>query len=125
MPILPATTWTSSSTAQSLNSGDVANGASDTINTIGANDLLDISDSLADLLKVNGAALGDDTADVTLTDTLVAGSTNIAFDNATDTLMIDATGDGLADFTIHLTGVASVTYQGLAGQSQFTFTLDT
>jgi Ca2+-binding RTX toxin-like protein len=111
-------------TATALNSGDVASGAHDTISDIGANDVLDVTDQLADVLKVNGAFLGADTADVLLTNTLVAGSTNIAFDDVTDTLSIDVDNNGSADFTIQLVGVASVTYQGPEGQSQFTFTLD-
>jgi hypothetical protein len=102
----------------------VASGAHDTISDIGANDVLDVTDQLADVLKVNGAFLGADTADVLLTNTLVAGSTNIAFDDVTDTLSIDVDNNGSADFTIQLVGVASVTYQGPEGQSQFTFTLD-
>jgi hypothetical protein len=77
---------------------------------------------------VGGVTLGSETVDVGLPDTLVAGSTNIAFDNANDVLMIDIVGDGVfdasSDFSIHLAGVASVIYQGAAGQSQFTFTLD-
>jgi hypothetical protein len=110
--------------ATTLNSGDVASGAHDTIGGIGANDVLDITDQLADLLKVNGAFLGDDTADVVLGSPLAAGSTNITFDTSTDLLSIDVDGNGSADFTIQLVGVDSVTYQGPEGQSQFTFTLD-
>jgi Ca2+-binding RTX toxin-like protein len=111
-------------TAVALNSGDVASGAHDTISGIGAEDVLDVSDQLADLLKQDGNALGADTGDVLLTNTLVAGSTNIAFDDPTDLLSIDVDGNGSADFTIQLVGVATVTYQGPEGQSQFTFTLD-
>jgi len=50
---------------------------------IDATDLLDMSDSMADLLFVGGIALGTDTADVVLPGALVAGSTNIAFDTRT------------------------------------------
>jgi Ca2+-binding RTX toxin-like protein len=110
-------------TAVALNSGDVASGAHDTISGIGAEDVLDVSDQLADLLKQDGNALGADTGDVLLTNTLVAGSTNIAFDDPTDLLSIDVDGNGSADFTIQLVGVASVTYQG-DGSSTFHFTLD-
>jgi Ca2+-binding RTX toxin-like protein len=110
--------------ATALNSDDVVNGGHDGVLGIGAEDLLDVTDQLADLLKVGGHFLGDDTADVTLGATLQAGSTNIAFNNATDTLSIDTNGNGTADFTILLVGVASVTYQGPEGQSQFSFTLD-
>jgi Ca2+-binding RTX toxin-like protein len=111
-------------TATALNSADVMGGAHDTIGGIDTQDVLDITDQLADLLKVGGSVLGADRADVTLTSTLVAGSTNIAFDDASDMLSIDVDGNGSADFTIQLVGVASVTYQGPEGQSQFTFTLD-
>jgi Ca2+-binding RTX toxin-like protein len=111
-------------TAISLNTADVASGSHDTISGIGTEDVLDVTDQLADLLKVNGAFLGADTADVILGPTLAAGSTNIAFNNATDILSIDVDNNGTADFTIQLVGVASVAYQGPEGQSQFTFTLD-
>ena len=116
--------------ATALNSADVMGGAHDTIGGIGAEDVLDITDQLANLLKVDGIPLGLNIGDVVLGNTLCAGilglvgNTNIAFDDPSDTLSIDVDGNGSADFTIQLVGVASVTYQGPEGQSQFTFTLD-
>ena len=58
-------------------------------------------------LRSGNAAIGD---------TFEAGSTNIAFEDSTELLMIDLDGNGVfeagSDFSIRLVGVINVTYVG-------------
>jgi len=109
--------------AGDFTTSDVRAGDTDTIGDADAGDVLDIFPSLAGLLSIGGALIGDG---ATLPGALEAGSTNIAFDNANDLLMVDINGDGVFnqadDFAVHLVGVASVTYA--ASSSSFSFTLD-
>jgi glucose/arabinose dehydrogenase len=107
--------------ASALGAGDAAAGDADII-VIGAGDVLDIDAALAAALEIGGVALADgDTIGAALD-----GSTNIAFDNGGDLLMVDVNGDGsfvaAEDFSIGLAGVATVTWH--AAGSSFSFTLD-
>jgi Ca2+-binding RTX toxin-like protein len=103
--------------ATSLAEGDVRAGDADAIGDISAGDSIDITASLAALLEVGGAPL----ASGVLPGTLIAGSTNVAFNNATDLLVVDIDGDGIfnpaQDFSIGLPGISAVTY--VAATSSF------
>jgi len=99
-----------------------AAGDADVVLGIEAGEVLDINITPADVLTVGGSVIGDGD---TLGDTIDNGN-NIAFDDASDLLMIDLNSDGAFvagdDLSIELIGVATVTYN--AGDSSFFFTLD-
>jgi hypothetical protein len=82
---------------------------------------MDITDQLAALLSIGGAALADSQS---IGNSSFGASTNIAFDATSHVLMIDVDGDqtfsAAADFSVTLAGVTSVSYH--AADSSFLLT---